>query len=341
MGGRSLRNAADRSLSMSATRATDASECCYGVRGSFRRFDLIRHIWTVGLFIVAGCLCVILPYDAVVAHSWRLWLVVFVGLGISFVCSASELAFALACGEGSDSHVYKKNVARSKELLAIVEDPATSETDKAAAVHEAARLQRILEIGQRYASHHNPTLVVANNTAITIVAVLSGLAFFATSNPEMVGHACRWSASMRAHQFPALLPEAVAAIGEFLGHSLRCIEIFGLPVLPFPVNSIVFQSTLSLTMILFVGEIVPKQLGTTYPERMTHILFPIYRIVGWVFSFGTGPSFGAIGRQALRLASIIAAEAQRGAAAVGSAASSSWRRLAVLKRYIGRLITKR
>ena len=219
-------------------------------------------------------LLVVFPYPAIVENSALFWLVILAGLAVSFICAASELAFALACGEGSDSDLFERNVRRQEQLALIALDPARPAEERAAAAQAAEELEALIRIGEDYSSHHNPRLVVADNVAKIFVAVVSTVASFESPHPDLAGQDC--------DRLMSLPPD-----------SWRCISIFGAFPLPFPVSGSAFQSALALTLILLFGEMIPKQLGTIYPERVTRLFFPIYRVLALV-GLGTGPSFGAL-----------------------------------------------
>jgi hypothetical protein len=246
------------------------------------RSSIVSIIWTLFIIAVSGVLFVGLPYRAIVENSVLFWIFVCLGLAISAICSAAELAFGLACGESSLSDIYARNSNRSLEQKEIAEDTTKTAADRAKAEREAKKAQRLMQIGERYSNHYNPTLVVTNSVANMIVAVVSGLALFDAAQTTSAGVPCPW----------------LTADSWISSHSpaLRCYaNLFGW-LIPFPVNREVFQSALALTLILIVGEIVPKQLAAAFPEAATHLLFPIpYRAV-LLFSLGTGPAFGALGQ---------------------------------------------
>jgi hypothetical protein len=233
-----------------------------------------RHVGTGLLFVGGSLFLVVFPFWAIVETWWLFVLLVVGGIAVAFICSASELAFALACGEGVDSDLYRRNLDRVNQLYRVAQDATRPAEEQAAASREAERVGLLVRIGESYSSRHNPTLVVMNNVANIVVAVVSTFAVFAEAQPQRAGQTC-----------PSPLLTSFRCSSIFLGH----------PWLPFPVNSELFQSALALTLILVLGEMIPKQLGTAFPERTTHICFPIYRSVAFL-SFGTGPSFGAGGR---------------------------------------------
>lgn len=254
------------------------------------RKEVWRHLWTFSLFVGGGVFFSVLPYHAIVENQMKFWVVVILGLGVSFICAASELAFALACGEKEDSVAYQKNKRKLGEFQLIYDDDSKDREVRDQAKAEADRLELLLKIGEKYASRHSPTLVVANNVANILVAVVSTAAIFNVVVPENVGSPCAWTASASTANSPLF--------AWILGHlpTYRCLRCFGHSVVPFPVNSEIFQSAFALTLILIVGEMIPKQLASLRPEGVARRFFPIYHWVGGVFSLWTGPSFGALGQ---------------------------------------------
>lgn len=243
---------------------------------------ILRHVWTVALFVGGSILLVVLPYRAIVEWKPLFWVVVCAGLVVAFICSASELAFATACGVNKESKVYEDNLEERKRLRAIFDDPNSSKQDSADAAKKAKKLELLIRIGEDYSSRHNPTLVVANNVANMLVAVVSTVAIFEHPDANGVGQPCSWGLSQSGNSVAVWLVQHL---------SLRCANLGGGAWLPFPVNAQIFQTAFALTLILIIGEMLPKQLATAFPRRMC---FPkLYRFVGFVFGLGVGPSFGA------------------------------------------------
>jgi|GEM_PF-2383829 len=253
---------------------------------------ILRHVWTLFLFGGGFIFLVWLPHAAIIENRLAFWSVVVVGLCVSFICAASEIAFACACGENESSETYKTNQSKLLEFQTTFYDLAKDQTVRDHAKEEARKVQRLIKVGEDYTSVHNPTLVVANNVANILVAVVSTSAIYDTPVAQSVGSPCSWMTSTSLANHPLL----ASAVTRWLP-SLRCIGCLGHSLIPFPVSSVVFQSAFALTLILLIGEMLPKQLAALRPAETTRGLFPIYRIVGVLFSLGTGRSFGALGRQ--------------------------------------------
>jgi hypothetical protein len=156
------------------------------------RSSMASIIWTLFLIAVSGIFFVGFPYRAVVENSVLFWMFVCLGLAISAICSAAELAFGLACGESSLSDIYARNSNRSLQQKEIAQDNERSETDRVKAEREAKRAQRLMQIGEHYSNYYNPTLVVTNSVANMIVAVVSGLALFDAVQMTNAGGPCPW-----------------------------------------------------------------------------------------------------------------------------------------------------
>jgi hypothetical protein len=255
---------------------SELSQDC-GTTPGGKMWTLLSSIWTVILVLLIAIFFVYLPYNAIVEKSWLFWSVVAFGLAISFICSASELAFGLACGESAESETYTRNRSISHQQRSIADSDNASDEEKAEANAVLSRVERLMKIGEAYATSYNPTLVVINTVANIAVAVISAAAAFDVPVVQRVGSQCPW----------------LAASSWLANHApqLRCTA----SIIPFPVNGEFFQSALAFTLILVIGEIVPKQLATAFPEQMTHLLYPFYRLIA-VLSLGTGPAFGALGR---------------------------------------------
>lgn len=250
---------------------------------------ILGHLWTLALLVGGVIFLVLFPYRAIVERSFGFWLVVCVGLFVAFVCSASELAFATACGVNKKSNVYKANLEERDGLLEVFNDSTKAKDVRVDAFKKARKLEPLIRIGEDYSSRHNPTLVVATNVANMLVAVVSTAFIFDHPNPEGVGQPCSWAMSQSHNSIAAWAIEHL---------SLRCVSLAGRAWLPFPVNGQIFQTAFALTLILIIGEMLPKQLATAYPRRMC--FFRLYRLIGFVFGLGVGPSFGAFSEMVLR-----------------------------------------
>jgi uncharacterized Zn-finger protein len=238
-----------------------------------------RHTWTTFLLVCAAYI-VILPYNAVIKNSVVFWVVIIIGLAVSFICAASETAFGLACGEDSESETFKRNRAEQEtcENVYLSEDQSISQEEKNTAKRRSEQLQVLLEIGLDYKSIYNPTLIVTNNVAIIVVAVISGIAQFEHAEYGRAHEFCTWLYGVVNSSRPELF---------------RCFHLLGYS-LPFPVSPDAFQSAFSLTVILIIGEILPKQIGSVFPAVVAEKLFWWLKVVSWI-SLGTGQTFGAVG----------------------------------------------
>jgi uncharacterized Zn-finger protein len=243
------------------------------------RLRSLGHAWTGILLISAITFLVILPYQAIVQNGLMFWSVTVVGLLIAFICAASETAYGLACGADTESETYERNSEEQKrcEELYLSESPQISDTDRASAKSRSDKLARLLEIGRDYKSIYNPTLIVANNVAIITVAILAGLA--ATEKPiyENAHKTCEWLHSAHSKSLEVF----------------RCIELFGHSI-PFLVSSDAFQSAFSLTVILIIAEMLPKQVASIIPAAVAEKFFH-FRYFLVVVSLCTGPTFGTVG----------------------------------------------
>jgi Cyclin M transmembrane N-terminal domain/RyR domain len=235
------------------------------------RLNWASIAWTLFLVVFCFLFAVILPYRAIVQNHLLFWLIVLGGLVIGFICAASELAFALWAGEGPTSEAFRRNTRENRALARISLDPNAPEATRNHSNRRIERLSLPIMIGANYSTIYNPTLVVTNAMANIVVAVVSGAALFDKAQVSNIGTACSFDVS-----------------------SLRCLDIFSTRI-PIPVNTELFQSTMALTLILVVGEIIPKQLATSFPERVTRLLFPVFRVLPYL-SLGTSPAFGAFGR---------------------------------------------
>jgi len=99
-----------------------------------------RHVWTSFLFVGGFVFLVWLPHAAIIENRLEFWSVVVVGLAVSFICAASELAFALACGENEESETYKTNRRKLDELQETFDNPAKAQKDRDRAKEEASSL---------------------------------------------------------------------------------------------------------------------------------------------------------------------------------------------------------
>lgn len=260
-------------------------------------FAILSHLWTITLFVGGFVLLVLLPYRAIVADSLWFWIIVVAGLVVAFICSASELAFALACGErdeksGEQSSVYKGNLEKLAYLehILVFHRAEYREDQLAAYEEEAQKLVFLRTIGEAYASRHSPTLVVATNVANMLVAVVSTVAIAHVYSVDTFALPCSW------------LPLSQTSFWGWAIQQLpfRCTSLFGRAWLPFPVSIQVFQTALALTLILVIGEIFPKRLAMAFPRATTRRCYPMYRFIR-VFGLGAGPSLGALGQISVAL----------------------------------------
>jgi hypothetical protein len=251
---------------------------------------ILRHLWTIALFVGGGIFLVILPYHAIVERSLWFWAVVCLGLAVAFICSASELAFIEVCVNKSKKG-YGDYDVRINELSDILDDKTVDPGQRADALKEQRKLQRLAKIGNNYTVRINPTLVVATNVANMLVAIVSTAAIYDHPNPHDVGRPCSWA-----------LSQSHGLIGPWLIQHLspRCVSLWGQASwLPFPVNAQIFQTALALTLILMIGEILPKQLAQMYPRAFC---WPrLYHIVGLIFGLGAGLSLGKFSAWATEL----------------------------------------
>jgi Cyclin M transmembrane N-terminal domain len=242
-----------------------------------------RHFWTFALFIGGGIFLVVLPYHAIVERRLWFWGVVILGLSVSFICSASELAFLEVCVHKSDKG-YGDYDKRLNELSGILDDNTKALKERTSALKEQLELQRLAKIRDNYTARINPTLAIATNVANMLVAVVSTAAIWDQPDVTKVGRPCSWMPSPSQGSF---WERAILHLP-----SLRCVSPFGFgqPRLPFPVNVQTFQTALALTLILMIGEILPKQLAQTYPRALCRPR--LYYFVASIFGLGSGLSLG-------------------------------------------------
>jgi len=142
----------------------------------------------------------------------------------------------------------------------------------------------LANIRDNYTVRINPTLAVATNVANMLVAVVSTAAIWDHPDVTTVGRPCSWALSLSAGSLRERVIQHLP--------SLRCVSPFGFDQawLPFPVNVQMFQTALALTLILMIGEILPKQLAQTYPRALC--CPRLYYFVGSIFGLGAGLSLG-------------------------------------------------